>query len=140
MEETKAGMSLIPLNSIAVVSCILILRKTHQWSQLANGELTTAGAGAVSDLLNISDLCVGQPMRSSGQKLRVTRDERGYTTNGALGRSAGWTQSGQSMEYHLMKHDDARSLNLLVPFILVFASLCWAGAPDRRVNNPEWGK
>ena len=41
------------------------------------------------------------------------------------------------MEYHLMKHNDNRSLNLLVPFILVFASVCWAGEPDRLANYTD---
>ena len=38
-----------------------------------------------------------------------------------------------------MKHDDDRSLNQFVPFMLVFASLCWAGEPDRLDNYTDWG-
>ena len=38
-----------------------------------------------------------------------------------------------------MKHDNDCSLNQFVPFMLVCASLCWAGEPDRLDNYTDWG-
>ena len=43
------------------------------------------------------------------------------------------------MEYRPMKRRDDRSLHLLVPFLLVFTSLGWAGEPDRLDNYTDWG-
>ena len=38
-----------------------------------------------------------------------------------------------------MKHDDEDPMNLLVPFVLACASLCWTAEPDRLDNYTDWG-